>query len=132
MREESSSFVFLHVAVHDEAYRFANSSSAGEVSSGISLEEMKDLFIGTRKYLPLARYLIEQQHVKTQVELSFEEIEKILESPLPPSARKFSAWWSNEQSSSSRHVQSRAWVSIGWRARADLKSQRALFQSHHQ
>jgi hypothetical protein len=46
------------------------------------------------------------------MELSFEEVEKILGFKLPPSAREHSAaWWSNERGT---HVQARAWMDAGW------------------
>ncbi len=43
--------------------------------------------------------------------MSFAEIEELV-GPLPRSATVYSAWWSNE-SSSGRHVQSRAWMEAG-------------------
>ncbi len=45
------------------------------------------------------------------VKLSFSEIEEILERSLPPSARKYLAWWSNSPS----HSEARAWTSAGWK-----------------
>jgi len=46
---------------------------------------------------------------------SFSEIESILGFPLPPSARKFNAWWENETRGSHSHA--RSWLSAGWRTR---------------
>lgn len=45
------------------------------------------------------------------IEMGFAEIEELV-GPLPRSATAYSAWWSNE-SSASRHVQSRAWREAG-------------------
>lgn len=46
------------------------------------------------------------------VEVSFDEIEGILGFPLPASARRHPAWWSN---SGGTHVQSTAWMAAGYR-----------------
>jgi mRNA-degrading endonuclease RelE of RelBE toxin-antitoxin system len=67
--------------------------------------------VSTRKYLPLARVLINS--TTNQVDLPFSEIERIIGLSLPASARKYPAWWANESSGS--HVQAHAWVGIGWR-----------------
>lgn len=44
--------------------------------------------------------------------LSFEQIEIIILDRLPPSAKKYSAWWNNEVEGS--HVQARGWMGAGW------------------
>jgi mRNA-degrading endonuclease RelE of RelBE toxin-antitoxin system len=67
--------------------------------------------VSTRKYLPLARVLMNS--TTRHVELPFSEIERIIGFSLPASARKYPAWWANESSGS--HVQAHAWVGIGWR-----------------
>ena len=48
-----------------------------------------------------------------RVELSFEQIEKVLGNSLPPFGLQSSVnWWSND---SVGHVQSRQWLDVGWR-----------------
>ena len=57
------------------------------------------------KYDPLLHHL-ERSH--GEVELAFADIEAIVGFPLPASARRHPAWWSN---SGGTHVQSAAWQS---------------------
>lgn len=49
-------------------------------------------------YDPLLLYLLGLE--ENEIELSFREIEAILQRPLPASARKYPAWWSNDPSHS--------------------------------
>ncbi len=60
------------------------------------------------KYLPLFEYL-RQQPDSDLLELSFDEIEKIVSKPLPASACTTRAWWANGSS-----PQSRAWQEAKW------------------
>jgi DNA-binding transcriptional regulator YiaG len=60
------------------------------------------------KYFPLYAYL-RQQPDEGLLELSFEEIEEILDKPLPASAHTTRAWWAN-----SRTSHSRTWQEAGW------------------
>jgi hypothetical protein len=62
------------------------------------------------KYDPLREYL--KRQTKTKIPLDFKEIEDILGSKLPPSARKHSAWWARGQAG--QHVQKRAWLDAGF------------------
>jgi hypothetical protein len=50
------------------------------------------------------------------VTLSFAQLEGILGRPLPASARRHRAWWSNERSGS--HTHAWAWMANGWRVDA--------------
>lgn len=61
------------------------------------------------KYDPLSRYLdrLPCQRWTT----TFAEIEKVLGTPLPPSATRYSAWWSNDESPGR---QSHAWLDAGF------------------
>lgn len=62
-----------------------------------------------KKYYSLYKYL---KNLETDsVELSFEEIEKILGFKLPDSAFKFRPWWGNDY----YHSQSGAWLDAGWK-----------------
>ncbi|MFN3516750.1 MAG: hypothetical protein ACK4YM_06270 [Novosphingobium sp.] len=65
------------------------------------------------KYQPLADYLGE---IKDDVwNASFQEIERILKSPLPESARKHRAWWANQYRGN--HSQAKGWIEAGWETR---------------
>ena len=60
------------------------------------------------KYFSFYKYFTELKEEETTI--SFEDIEEILLTGLPPSAYKFKAWWGND----AYHVQARAWVDAGW------------------
>ena len=61
------------------------------------------------KYDPLFEFLCRSGD--GPIELSFDEIERLV-GPLPASASKYPAWWSNE-AAGGRHVQSHAWLNAG-------------------
>lgn len=76
-----------------------------------------------RKYEPLALYL-RGRHSPTKV-LGFDQIEAIIRSDLPPSAREYREWWAND----GYHTQARAWMSAGWRVdRIDLPGRTVRFR----
>jgi DNA-binding XRE family transcriptional regulator len=60
------------------------------------------------KYEPLFEYLTQQPDTNL-LELSFAEIEEILGSALPASAKATRAWWANSQT-----TQGKAWQEAGW------------------
>ncbi|GAA5531041.1 DUF4268 domain-containing protein [Herpetosiphon gulosus] len=64
------------------------------------------------RYDRLAQWLRSQPRKTDRVPLSFEQIEQIIESPLPESARKHRAWWAND---SHAHVQSISWLAADWK-----------------
>lgn len=70
------------------------------------------------QYAPLNRFL--SAYPDGRVSLTFDAMEGILGRKLPASARTYAAWWANETPDATRHVQSRAWVTAGWRAYARL------------
>lgn len=61
------------------------------------------------KYSPLQEFLINLPSSKNSINLSFREVEEILEFRLPQSAHKYNAWWANDKTSTSRHSES--WLS---------------------
>ena len=63
------------------------------------------------KYDALSAHLKEAN--ATELNLSFDAVERVLGFALPASARKFSAWWAND-ASAGRHAN--AWLSAGYRA----------------
>jgi CBS domain-containing protein len=78
------------------------------------------------RYAPLAIWL--QSQVITQQEnllLSFEQIEKIIDDKLPPSARQQRTWWAND---SVGHTQSQQWLEVGWRVSSvNMGEERVIF-----
>lgn len=65
------------------------------------------------KYTPLKNYLTALSPGQRDVTLSFEQIERILNDKLPPSAYKYQAWWANQKIGS--HVEAQAWLDSGWK-----------------
>jgi hypothetical protein len=64
------------------------------------------------RYAPLALWLQGQPVDQDRVMLTLEQIEGIINSPLPPSARQHRSWWANAPVS---RVQSQQWLEVGWR-----------------
>ena len=62
------------------------------------------------KYSALRRHL--ERETGPSVAMTFDEIDHIV-GGLPASARRYSAWWSNEREGT--HVQARAWMNADWR-----------------
>lgn len=60
------------------------------------------------KYKHLGEYLTEQPGDRCT--LTFSRIEEIIGASLPPSARKYPAWWGNDRT----HPQARSWMGAGW------------------
>jgi hypothetical protein len=65
------------------------------------------------KYTPLQNYLSGLPANQNDITLTFEQIERILNDPLPASAYQHQAWWANEQDGN--HVEAHAWLNAGWR-----------------
>jgi hypothetical protein len=61
-------------------------------------------------YLPLGEYLGGLDLFTEQ--LTFAQIERILERPLPPSSRRHRAWWANAPEGA--HTHARSWLDVGW------------------
>ena len=79
------------------------------------------------KYAPLQWFLENIEPGRTELVLTFERIEQIIGAKLPPSAHEYDAWWENPPGNST-HVQGVAWVSAGWRAKADRNAQKVTFK----
>ena len=65
------------------------------------------------KYDPLYDYLAAKYADTEDLTLTFQQIEKILDAELPPSAHNHQAWWANERDG--RHVHAKAWMEAGWK-----------------
>ncbi len=75
------------------------------------------------KYYPLYTYLNKQPDAEL-IELSFEEIEKILKKSLPTTAKMTRAWWAN-----SKTPQAEMWQEAGWLVDAvDFDEQFVVFR----
>ena len=75
------------------------------------------------KYSPLREYL-QSQRVDS-VPMTFKQIEKVLERPLPPS-KKYPAWWSNNPSN---NVMTKEWLAAGFQTESvDVASEKLVFR----
>lgn len=83
--------------------------------------------IGPResRYAGLALHLRSQPQAVDVVQLSFEEVEELIEGELPPTAREHRSWWANDSTS---HAQSKQWLDAGWRVSGlNIGQQRVTF-----
>ncbi len=79
------------------------------------------------KYEPLGLHL--RRLRTTQWQATFRDIEDVLDTNLPPSARKHVAWWSNDTSGSHSHAST--WMNAGWKTGGvDIQRETVVF--HHQ
>ena len=75
------------------------------------------------KYQPLEDFLVETG--SDFVPMTFKGIEEVIAGPLPPSARKHRAWWSNNSSNS---VITHAWLAAGYKtAEVNLEGETVVF-----
>ena len=68
---------------------------------------------GGGRYAALADWLQSQPGRIDTVQLDFTQIEEIIKTDLPASARKHRAWWAND---SVGHSHSQLWLEAGWRS----------------
>lgn len=64
------------------------------------------------RYEKLSKWLEKQPADRASVGATFDEIEAIIESKLPASARDHRSWWGNNPKG---HTQSKQWLDAGWR-----------------
>ena len=77
------------------------------------------------RYAPFALWLQSQPISHDRVTLTLEQIEGIINSTLPASARQHRSWWAND---SVGHVQSQQWLDVGWRvATINMTEERVTF-----
>ena len=65
-----------------------------------------------KKYLPLDEWFRKQPDTTKQLDLTFDQVEAILGSPLPKSATKLNTWWTNVHPKIQSHRT--AWLNNGW------------------
>jgi hypothetical protein len=76
------------------------------------------------KYDPLGRYLAAQD--RSEVAMTFSEIEKVTGVPLPEKSSRYPAWWSNNASNS---TMTKVWIDAGYRTeRVDIGARRLVFR----
>lgn len=76
------------------------------------------------KYEPLEAFLSRQP--SDSIEMTFEQIEKVLDSKLPKSARAYRPWWAN---SAAGHVNAQAWLRAGFEAlEVDMEREKLVFR----
>lgn len=75
----------------------------------VDIEDLESM-VRTRKYLPLARILLQEE--EPSVQFTFAQLETTIDAHLPPAARKYRQWWANERG---RHVQASSWLGVGWK-----------------
>ncbi|MGX7742952.1 DUF7662 domain-containing protein [Rhodopseudomonas parapalustris] len=76
------------------------------------------------KYEPLTEFL--KQQTRSEVRMSFAQIERVIGSKLPPVAQRHRAWWSN---SPTNNVMTKAWLDAGFRSeQVDMASGRLVFR----
>ena len=92
---------------------------------GLSERDLAAINSVGKKYVPLAEHLARVQG--EALTLTFEEIETILRTALPPTARSAhaKAWWANTDT----HSQGRSWLALGWRTSViDAENERIEFR----
>src|ERR1700684_1312262 len=76
------------------------------------------------KSQPLGTFLRNQG--SREVRLTFEQIEKITGTKLPPKAQHHRAWWSNN---ASNNVMTKVWLEAGYEsARVDMSARKLVFR----
>lgn len=75
------------------------------------------------KYEPLHHYLVRQHG--SRIPMTFQEIERVIGSALPPS-KKHRAWWSNNPTN---NVMTKEWLSAGFETEAvDVEKEKLMFR----
>jgi hypothetical protein len=78
------------------------------------------------KYTPLESYFRSLPASQTELVLSINQIETIMQSKLPRSAYERGTWWDNEVHSTLSHKN--AWLHAGWNVKStDLEGQKIKF-----
>ncbi len=72
-----------------------------------------------------------REHLSTQrsmvLRMNFDRIDELV-GGLPQAASKSQAWWGNERSEGTTHVQCNAWLDSGYKARPNLKARTVTFE----
>ena len=71
-----------------------------------------------------AHLLVQTEH---SVAMTFAEVEMVLGFDLPPSARKYAAWWGNADPDTCKTPYPQAWLRAGRRAAVNLTAESVVF-----
>ena len=63
---------------------------------------------------------------RPRIEMTFDEVARVIGAPLPPSAFRHPAWWGSDP----KHSES-AWLDAGYTASPNLTAQRVVFTKTH-
>ncbi|MQA40615.1 endonuclease NucS domain-containing protein [Rugamonas aquatica] len=74
------------------------------------------------RYAPLTAVLL--SNPEAQVALSFDELDRLIPSGLPESAKKYATMWTNKEES---RAHAKSWLDAGRRASLDIKGRRVVF-----
>src|ERR1051326_4072218 len=76
------------------------------------------------KYDPLGKFLREQK--RSEVPMTFAEIERVTGVKLPPKAQQHRAWWSNNPGN---NVMTKVWLAAGFRSeQVDMDGKKLVFK----
>lgn len=68
--------------------------------------------IASGRYAPLLEYLDQQaKEGHDTLDVSFDEVEDMIDTPLPASARKHRAFWANTE----QRAHAKGWMQLGWK-----------------
>lgn len=94
----------------------ANNNQTFNTQAAMSLDKV------SAKYRGLTEYLLSCN--QTKVELTYDELEKILGFQLPETARKFKqSFWANTET----HSYASSWLAVGYKTRVDVDSDTITF-----
>jgi len=128
--EEKSEKVFIQQLMKSTLktqpeYLAVNEAEKEYIAQSGSAQNKKTTKFKSR-YAGLADWLFQQPEAK--IALTFEQVEGIIGSPLPDSARVFKAWWANDTVG---HTHSILWLDAGWRVESvNLSEEWVRFARH--
>jgi hypothetical protein len=105
-RREKQAMILLSVA--DLVSNFGTSADLMVIAPVAALEKL----LVEEKYLLLAKHLLTVPAATTDLQFHIAEIEGIVRAHLPPEARRFPNWWSNQKTG--KRPQAFAWMAAGW------------------
>jgi hypothetical protein len=78
------------------------------------------------KYQALTNFLLDLKPDVATMSISFEDLERLLGMELPPSAKKYQAWWTNSKKS---QPQAGARIDAGWAVqKVDFEQKKVIFE----
>ncbi|MEO7840927.1 MAG: DUF4268 domain-containing protein [Anaerolineales bacterium] len=112
----------ISVADAKAEYQATDESRSGDIPQEVEViaEETRPR---ESRYAVLADWLQSQPGRTEMVQLSFEQIEKIIGGTLPASAYEHRAWWAND---SQGHPHSQLWLEVGWRTNYLNRTEKAV------